>query len=70
MILVPQLDVSVNDATLEEGKTYRYAVRYRLYNPLFDVAGQAVPHVANTTDVLSSPDPTAAGDTIESGQAR
>jgi hypothetical protein len=48
--------ILVHDATLQEGKTYRYAVRYKLYNPMFDKPALAIPDVAAKFDI-DSPDP-------------
>jgi hypothetical protein len=55
--LQPNFQVVVNDATLKEGKVYRYAVRYRLFNPLYTKLALATKDVAEKFD-YASPDPT------------
>jgi hypothetical protein len=48
--------IIVHDVTIEEGKAYRYSVRYKLYNPLFNNKVFAVPAVAGQF-AMSGPDP-------------
>jgi hypothetical protein len=55
--LQPNFQIVANDATLQEGKVYRYAVRYRLFNPLYTKLALATRDVAEKFD-YASPDPT------------
>jgi hypothetical protein len=49
-------DIIVHDITIQEGKTYRYAVRYKLLNPMFNKTLQAVKKVYEKFDI-DSPNP-------------
>ncbi len=40
------MEILAHDITVQEGKTYRYAVRYKLYNPLFHSVGLATKEVS------------------------
>lgn len=57
-------EILVYDTTIREGKTYRYALRYRLFNPVFDhKQSQAQPaNIHEIFDVRSYPDPTNEGE--------
>jgi hypothetical protein len=53
---IGNISIIAHDITIEEGKSYRYAVRYKFYNPLFNkqVFAQAP---IDSTFAISSPDP-------------
>ncbi|HWE02578.1 MAG TPA: hypothetical protein VG326_09230 [Tepidisphaeraceae bacterium] len=55
--------IIVHDTTIEEGKTYRYSVKYKLYNPLFNNRVFATPDIA-AQFAISGPDPIAAKDAV------
>lgn len=51
-----KLQILAHDISIEEGRTYRYAARYRLFNPLFQKAVYATKKVADQFAIIS-PDP-------------
>lgn len=59
-VMVEDPSILVHDTTIEEGKTYRYAVSYKLYNPLFTAKAWAAPAVANAL-TIPGPNPLAPG---------
>src|SRR6185437_6128510 len=56
-LVAGNLQLIINDDSLKEGKTYRYAVRYRLYNPFYTKPALATKEIAAKFD-YASPDPT------------
>jgi hypothetical protein len=48
-------EIVVHDLTAQDGKTYRYAIKYKLSNPVYDVNNIAAPALAQKFALVSEP---------------
>lgn len=55
--LTADITLLAHDATVQEGKTYRYAISYKLYNPLFQVSAPMITPGLEKQFALDGPDP-------------
>ncbi|HZL35583.1 MAG TPA: hypothetical protein VFC78_09760 [Tepidisphaeraceae bacterium] len=55
---LPQdINLLAHDTDVQEGKTYRYAFRYKLYNPVYQVSAQMIDPKIRDEFAISGPDP-------------